>query len=232
MPIHFLIPEKFRTLHLVTAIILTDPCHGHHSRVSWFWWRGVPHDIFSMLWRWGGDDEYSWRKYLELLQIENYENRLNSSRPLQRTIQIRIEYNNVRKCRLLTEWSHIKPPIIIKTIPPTPHHYFLTLSAATILFLTICATAPLSLLIFHGVHLIILPAWWRRNSTGDRVIFTAPTVESYTLHSASTSVSGGKSVRFVWSFLMIGKPVGRPKGTRWSERVANSYNNRANLKDI
>ena len=62
-------------------------------------------------------------------------------------------------------WSHIKPPIIVKTILPTPHHYFLTMSVATILFLTICATAPLSLPIIRGVHLIILPAWWRRNST-------------------------------------------------------------------
>ena len=63
-------------------------------------------------------------------------------------------------------WSHIKPPIILKTILPVPHHCFLTMSAATILFLTICATAPLSLLRICGVHLIILPAWWRRNSTG------------------------------------------------------------------
>ena len=46
-----------------------------------------------------------------------------------------------------------------------PHNYFLTTSAATILFLTICATAPLSLLIIGGVHLIILPARWRRNAT-------------------------------------------------------------------
>jgi len=47
-------------------------------------------------------------KYLQLrvllLQIENYENiRLNSSRPHQGTIQIRIEYNNIKKCRPLTE---------------------------------------------------------------------------------------------------------------------------------
>ena len=67
-------------------------------------------------------------------------------------------------------WSHIKPPIIVKTILPMPHHYFLTMSAATILFLTICATAPLSLSIIRGVHPIILPAWRRRNSTEDVVV--------------------------------------------------------------
>jgi len=33
------------------------------------------------------------------------------------------------------------------------------------LFCTICATAPLSLPIIGGVHLIIPPAWWGRNST-------------------------------------------------------------------
>jgi len=40
------------------------------------------------------------------------------------------------------------------------------MSASGILFLTICATAPLSLPVIRGVHLIILPAWWRRNSRG------------------------------------------------------------------
>ena len=37
----------------------------------------------------------------------------------------------------------------------TPHRYFLT----------ICATGPLSLPTIHGIHLIILSAWWHRNST-------------------------------------------------------------------
>jgi len=54
-----------------------------------------------------GSDEYSRRKYFELLlQIENYENsRLNSSRPCQGTIKIRSEYNNIKKkkCHPLTE---------------------------------------------------------------------------------------------------------------------------------
>ena len=39
------------------------------------------------------------------------------------------------------------------------------MSTATRLFLTNCAIAPLSLLVICGVHLSILPAWWRRNST-------------------------------------------------------------------
>ena len=51
-------------------------------------------------------------------------------------------------------WSHIKPPIIFKTILPTPHHYFLK----------IYATGPLSLPTIRGIHLIILSAWWCRNS--------------------------------------------------------------------
>jgi len=50
-----------------------------------------------------------------------------------------------------------------------PHHYFLTMSPATILFLTICATAPLSLQIIHGIHLIVFPAWLGRNSTAGLV---------------------------------------------------------------
>jgi len=37
------------------------------------------------------DDQYSRRKYFELLRIENIE----QSADLQRTIQIRIEYNNI-----------------------------------------------------------------------------------------------------------------------------------------
>jgi len=52
-------------------------------------------------------NEYSRRKYSELLlllQIESHENReLNSPKPHPRTIQIRIEYNNIKKCRPLTE---------------------------------------------------------------------------------------------------------------------------------
>ena len=46
-----------------------------------------------------------------------------------------------------------------------PHHCFLRVFAATILPLTICSTAPSSLSTIRDVHLIILSAWWHRNST-------------------------------------------------------------------
>ena len=66
-----------------------------------------------------------------------------------------------------------------------PYHYFLMMSAATILFLTICATAPLSLPIICGIHLIILPAWWHRNSTTDNTSLRLLTIRvSAIMHGA------------------------------------------------
>ena len=45
--------------------------------------------------------------------------------------------------------------------PLSSRQSFQTMSAATILFPTICVTAALSLLIIPGVHLIIFSEWWR-----------------------------------------------------------------------
>ena len=41
------------------------------------------------------------------------------------------------------------------------------MSTTTILILTICGTAPLTLLIIGGVYLIIFPVWWHGNLTDD-----------------------------------------------------------------
>ena len=119
-----------------------------------------------------GVNEYSRRKYLELrvlLRIQNYKNsRLNSSRPHPGTIQIRIGYNNIKKCRPLTEMMvEATSSHPLSSRQSCQCHIIISWQCQEV-FLTICATAPLSLPIIRGVHLIILPAWWRRDSTGVR----------------------------------------------------------------
>ena len=105
-----------------------------------------------------------------LLQIENYEDmRLNSTRLLQRTTEMRNEYNNIQKRRPLTmknAQTHFNPL----------HHYqdnscnqsplsFSMVSTAAPLSPAICAIPPFSWVIIRGVHLIVFLTKWRRNST-------------------------------------------------------------------
>jgi len=72
----------------------------------------IPHQLVP--------DEYSRRKYSFMSSDWKLgaNGRLNSSRLLERTIKIRIEYYNIQKCRPLTETmvKAIKPLTIFKTL--------------------------------------------------------------------------------------------------------------------